>query len=307
MAVMTTMFVVAWLGAGPGDEPSKLAVAAAVETFTSTAPAGPVPKIAFEVHDITVASPDWRGKMLAQLEPVARQEGSAVWALDQKALADLLKYCQNDARCNVVQSPRMISNVGEPARMTNETSVKYVAHLKRVSDGPPNEGTHIAFVPEIGEVHDGIRVNVTSSQLKGQILFAKVAIEQNQVLAFLTTTYTEGVKPQSKDKEKEKDDPGVVKTSLLERLRPEHANAASINGTIQIPEVVSKRIEGEWMIPSEGALLVSMGPAPRRHDKGLRQSYQERLVAITARPAPEPPIVTVPAPAPAQSKAPATP
>ena len=51
--------------------------------------------------------------------------------------------------------------------MTNETSHKYVAHLKRVSDGPPNEGTHIAFVPEIDEVHDGIRVNVTSSRLQG--------------------------------------------------------------------------------------------------------------------------------------------
>jgi hypothetical protein len=306
MTVMTTLFVVAWLGAGPGDEPSKLAVAAAVETFTATAkvPAGPVKKIAFEVRDIIVASPDWRGKMLAQLEPVARQEGSTVWALDQKGLADLLKYCQSDARCNIVQPPRMISNVGEPARMSNETSVKYVAHLKRVSDGPPNEGTHIAFVPEIGEVHDGIRVNVTSSQFKGPVLFAKVSIEQNQVLSILTTTYTESVKPRHKDKEKEKDDPGVVKTSLLERLRPEHVNVASINGTIQIPEVVSKRIEGEWMIPSEGALLVSLGPNPHR-DKGLRQSYQERLVAITARPAPEPPIVTIPAPA--QSKAPATP
>ena len=85
---------------------------------------------------------------------------------------------------------------------------------------------------------------------------------------------------------------------------PVQAGEQQINAQIQIPEVVSKRIEGDWMIPSEGALLVSMGPNTRR-DKGLRHVYEERLVAITASRAPDPPIVTVPSPA--RSKAPATP
>jgi hypothetical protein len=288
MAVMTTMFVIAWLGAGLGDEPSKLASAAAAESFTAPAPAPP--QITFEIREITVASPDWRGKMLPRLEPVARQEGATVWALDRQGLIDLL----GDTRCNIVQAPKMVANVGEPVRMTNETSHKYVAHLKRVSDGPPNEGTHIAFVPEVAEVHDGVRVNVLSSHLKGPVLFAKVAVEQNQLLSFVTTKYTESVKSQSLTKEKADDD--VVKTSLIDRIRPEHSGGASISGSIQIPEVVSRRIEGEWMIPSEGALLVSMGPSARR-DKGLRSSsYQERLIAITARPVADAPVATPPAP-----------
>jgi len=299
MVVMTTWFVAACLGVAPADEPSKLARDAVVETFTPPAPVKPVPPdpvIAFEIREITVASPDWRGKMLARLEPIARQEGSAVWAIDRSALVDLLTYCQGDARCSVGQSPKMVAKVGEPARMTNETSHKYVAHLKRVSDGAPNEGTHIAFVPEIGEVHDGVRVSVASSRLQGQVLFAKVAIEQNQVLSFLTTTYKESIRP--KEAEKQKADAEVVKTSLLDRIRPEPSGTYAINGTIQVPEVASRRIEGEWLIPSDGALLVSMGPTTRRDKTLLKQAYQERLIAITARPTTAPaasPVAQAPA------------
>ncbi len=167
--------------------------------------------------------------------------------------------------------------------MTNETSHKYVANVKRVSDGPPNEGTHIAFVPEIDEVHDGVRVNVLSSRLDGPALLAKVTVEQNHLLSFITTRYTESVKSASR----ETTDEGVVKASFIDRLRPERDGPTAINATINVPEMVSSRIEGEWLIPSEGALLVSMGASSRR-DKGLRGGYQERLIAITARPTIDP-------------------
>ena len=37
------------------------------------------PLVAFEIREIRVASPDWRGKLMPQLQPIARQEGTAVW------------------------------------------------------------------------------------------------------------------------------------------------------------------------------------------------------------------------------------
>jgi hypothetical protein len=287
MAVVTTLVAMAWFGIALDDGPSELAAAAAapgVEQFAKPTPPSPPPapgpKIAFEVRDITVASPDWRGKMLNRLEPIARQEGAAVWAVEQQGLAELLKYCPADPRCNVVQSPRMVADVGAPARVSNETTHKYVAHVKRVSDGPPNEGTRIAFTPEIAEVHDGIRVNVASSRLKGGLLFARLTIEENHLLSFVTTHYSESTRPNPDGK---KDD-GVVKTSLLDRLRPESDGSMRINAVINVPEMVSNRVEGEWLVPSEGALLVSLGANSRR-DKGLRTVYHERLVAVTARPA----------------------
>jgi hypothetical protein len=300
MVVMATCFVAAWLAAAPSDDPSQLAKDAIAQSFAPPPPPPPVPTIGFEIREITVASPDWRGKMLARLQPITRQEGVAVWAVDNAALDALLKSCQADARCHVSLSPRMVAKVGEPVRMTNETTVHYVAHLKRDSDGAPNEGTHVAFVPEMGEVHDGVRVHVTSSRLQGPVLFAKLAIEQNQVLSMLTATYSESIHPAGRDKAA---DAQVVKTSLIDRIRPESPATYALNGSIQVPEVVSRRIEGEWLIPSDGALLVSMGPTTRRDRGLLKQAYQERLIAVTARPAAEAPASAPVAQAPARGPA----
>ena len=46
------------------------------------------PAVSFEIREITVASPEWRGKLLPSLQPVARQEGAAVWALDASGIKD---------------------------------------------------------------------------------------------------------------------------------------------------------------------------------------------------------------------------
>ncbi len=45
------------------------------------------PSILFEIRKISVASPEWRGKFIPTLKPIARQEGSAVWASIRTAFA----------------------------------------------------------------------------------------------------------------------------------------------------------------------------------------------------------------------------
>jgi hypothetical protein len=240
------------------------------------------PVVAFEIRDIRVSSPEWRGKLLPRLQPVTRQEGTAVWSLDPAGFTELIEFCHADARSNIVQAPKMSARVGEPARMTSEETVQYVASLKRVADGPPNQSTRLALEPQVDKVHNGVRVNILSSQLKGQNLFARVVIDENRLVALHTATYTEGVKP------KPDVDPEVSKASFLDRLNPNHGpHGAVINATIQVPEVDSRRVEGEWQIPSEGALLVTLGPRAV-HEKGFRKGYEEHLIAITARPVAEP-------------------
>ncbi len=236
------------------------------------------PLVAFEIREIRVGSPDWRGKLMPQLQPVARQEGTAVWALAPDALKALLEACQADVRCNVLQAPKLVAHVGDHARMTNEEAVPYVAAMKRVADGPPNQSTKVAFEPQVEKVHNGVRVEILSSQLKGTALLARVVVEENRLVALHTTKYTEGVKP------KPGTDPEVSRASFLSRLNPNHGpHAAAVNATFQVPEVDSRRIEGQWLIPSDGALLVSLGPRAV-HEKGLRTGYEEHLIAITARP-----------------------
>ncbi|QEH33335.1 hypothetical protein OJF2_18360 [Aquisphaera giovannonii] len=265
---------------GLGDGP-----AAAPQPRPSAAVApGAAPKaISFEIREIAVASPEWRGKLMPNLNPVGRQEAATAWMVDAAGFKQWLEDCQADTRCNVLQAPRMIVRVGEPARMTNEEAHKYVASLKRVADAAPGKASQIAFQPQVEEVHNGVRVNILSSQVRDGRVFAQVSVEENRLLGIYTTNYKETVAPRPGE------DPGVVRASFVDRIMPNHGpQPAAIAATIQVPEVDSRRIDGRWMIPAEGALLVSMGPRPS-HEKSLRKGYSERLVAITARPTNEEP------------------
>jgi hypothetical protein len=236
--------------------------------------------VSFEIRDIRVTSPDWRGKFLTRLQLVTRQESVAVWALDQVGYQQLLDHCLADPRTNVLQAPKMVAAVGGPARMSSEEAVSYVAAVVRKADGPPNQATRVAFEPQVDKVHNGVRVHVLSSQIKDNSLFARMVIEEHWLVAFHTTTYSEIVRPKGSP------DRAVVRTSFLDRLNPPRGpQPAAINATIQVPEVDSRRIEGEWRIPSNGALLVSLGP--RGGDKGFLRSYEEHMVAISAWPAAE--------------------
>ena len=182
--------------------------------------------------------------------------------------------------------------------MTSEETVQYVASLKRVADGPPNQSTRLAFEPQVDKVHNGVRVNILSSELKGQKLFARVVIDENRLVAIHTVKYTENVQP------KPGIDPEVSRASFLDKLNPTHGpHPAAINATIQVPEVDSRRVEGEWLIPSDGALLVSLGPRAL-HERGFLKGYEEHLIAITARPLAEPAQTTIPQRAPASSAKP---
>lgn len=272
MPLLPALMTVLMVGQLPSSAPSKLAQAAAADLITPPV----VPMVRFEIREVTVSSPDWRGRMQPQLQPVAREEAVSVWTVDIDACRELLY----DPKANIVQAPKMWAKVGEPVRMTNEEKTTYVARVERVSDGPPNEGTQIAFKPETAQVHNGVRVELTNTELRGSALSAHVLVQQNQLLGFITTGYTESVI-------QAKTDDAVEKTSLLSKLRPE-PDKTSIRAMIQIPEVASRRIEGDWMIPSNGFLLISMGPHSRNGKLGGK-TYEERLILLTAVATTEPP------------------
>ena len=297
MQVLLGLLMAALIGVD--DTADSYAAPKAVVSRTGVLGTKSGPIIGFEVRDIRVSSPEWRGKLILRMQPVTRQEGTAVWSLDPAGFKELLDLCQADPRSNVLQAPTMSARVGDPARMTSEETHQYVASVKRVADGPPNRATKLAFEPQLDKVHNGVRVNVLSSQIKGQNLFARVVIDENRLVAIHMVKYTEAVQP------KPGADPEVSRASFLDRLNPNHGpRAAAINATIQVPEVDSRRVEGEWLIPSDGALLVSLGPRAL-HERGFQQKgYEEHLIAITARPLAEPAQAPVQRPATAGSPKP---
>jgi hypothetical protein len=309
MPLLSALIVAAGVGIAQGT-PSELAEAAAVPLAEQVLARPVVPQVAFEIRDLAMGSPDWRGELQPMLNPVAREEAVAVWAVDGEGMRRLLEICQADADSSMLLAPKMTAQLGEPVRMTNEETVHYIAHLKRISDAAPNEGTSVAFQPQPAEVHDGVRVLLTETRMKGPMLQAHVEVRSSTVLNMLTTHYEESVGPAEAD-------PGVVRTSLLQKLGADGPKRASIRGTIQIPEVASRRIEGDWLIPSDGAIVVSMGPDSNAKierkaaygekagglgralaGKTPKRGYVERVICITAHVLAAPAELATPAPTP---------
>ncbi|WP_337174366.1 hypothetical protein [Paludisphaera sp.] len=292
MPLLSALIVASGVGLAQGP-PSELAEAAATPLAANVIAAPAVPEIMFEIRELAMGSPDWRGAMQPALSPIAREEAVSAWAVDGEGMRRLMEICEADRDSTMVLAPRLAARLGEPVRMTNENAVQYVAHLKRISDSPPGEGTNVAFQPELAEVHDGVRVVLTETRLKGSVLQAHVVVQASTVLNMLTTEYEESVGPVEAD-------PGVVKASFLQKLNSDSPHRASLRGTIQIPEVASRRIEGEWLIPSDGAIVISMGPESNAKldrkpygekagglglpfgGKGARRGYAERVICITA-------------------------
>lgn len=293
MPLLSALIVAAGVGVGQ-EAASDLASAAAAPLAAHTIAEPAVPQVVFEIRDLSMASPDWRGALQASLNPVAREEGVAAWAVDREGMRRLLEICQSDKGSSILQAPKMTAFLGSPVRMTNEETVQYVAHLKRLSDAPPGEGTNLAFQPELAEVHDGVRVVLTETRLKGPLLYAHVVVQSNSVLNMLTAGYDESVGPAEAD-------PGVERASFFPKLKDDSPKRANLRGTIQVPEVASRRIEGDWLIPSDGAMVVSMGPnSSAKVDrkpygekvgglgralggKAPKRGYDERVICITAR------------------------
>ena len=180
---------------GVDETPDSKAAPKAVVSRTGVPATKGGPMVAFEIRDIRVSSPEWRGKLIVRMQPVTRHEGTAVWSLDPAGFRELLELCQADPGNNVLQAPKMTARVGEPARMTSEETVQYVASLKRVADGPPNRRRSSRSSPRSDKVHNGVRVNILSSRLKGQNLFARVVIDENRLVAIHMVKYTEAVQP----------------------------------------------------------------------------------------------------------------
>lgn len=286
MPLLTAVLMAAGV-VGQAPAPSKLAEAAVAHLSSRPPDPGP-PQVTYDIREVTTTSLDWRSKLLPKLHPVARQDGAAVWSLDKSGVQDLLAACQGHPQDKVFQAPRMVARVGDPVRMTNEETSHYIAHLNRISDGPPNQGTNVAFQPEVDQIHHGIRVELSRTEAKGPALFAHVVVQQTRLHGFHVASYRESVVSTGRD-------PEVVKTSLLSKLRPEDEGQA-ITGTLQVPEVTTRRIEGDWLVPSDGALLVGLGPESHAPKLGGRKTLEERLILLTAQIGTPPP-VDAPAPA----------
>lgn len=232
----------------------------------ATAATGPM--ISYEVRFVTTNDLDWRGQFDPSLKPVARQGGAAAWSADAATTRALFTHWQENTSTNIMMAPRAVTPSDGEVRVVNELRVNYVAHLERVADGAVNKATALAFRPEVDQVRDGIRAQFSAGRLEDQGLRARVAIDLDRLVHFRTATYSETVYPAVT--------PGDDS--------PRQSRPTGLAATIQVPVVDSSRIDGEWVIPKDGALIVSMGIEAT--GKVFKKSRSEKLLVISYRPEP---------------------
>jgi hypothetical protein len=267
-------------GAGRLGADLEAAPAAASRAARSaTAADSSAPEISYHVRYVTAGSNGWRSRFAGRLEPVARQGGVAVWKADGAAIADLLSDLESSRGGSILQAPPAHAPLGQPISVAHEETHHYVAEVERIPAPANDPAGKPAFKPTIGDVNDGLRLRLSSSRLMSGGILAEVLIEDTRLVGFHTEVVA------ADPAEAPRAEPSAARSSYMPPLNRLFRTAAAsrpsaaLHATIQVPEVVSTRAEGEWLIPTGGALVVSLGPCSAARRSG-RDSYEERLVVL---------------------------
>lgn len=214
--------------------------------------------VATEVRIAEMKGTAWRGQLHARLNLVAQQHGATIWTADRETVAALTALAST-----VTETPKVVSEPMTEAVINAGTSRRYVARLGRIADGAVNRATAVAYEPHVSSIEDGCRLRIAGRAIDQGVL-ARVGIEDTRFEGFTTVVCPETVQPRQKGGQPHR-----------------------IASQYQVPEVHTATVRGEWLIPKDGALIVSTGVHSR--DPGADKApVCERVFVIEARSAAAP-------------------
>jgi hypothetical protein len=229
----------------------------ALSLLGADAPSPPgAPNITFDLRVLEMNGVDWRAAVYPQLQCVTRQGNATVWT----APAEVVKRLQEKAG-RVVASPKLRAATGSPAHITDRTSRAFVSGYVRYADGPVNHASYVGYAPQVESTREGMAATVTGRKLDQGVL-AQIVLEDSRVTAVHTVGLSEVQEPAK----------GTSDGKRWEKMGVK----------IQVPEVVKGEVAGEWLIPNDGVLVVSLG-VQTVADKEGRAVVRERLALIEAR------------------------
>lgn len=219
-----------------------------ISFLLSSTPAAPTMTTAegvpLRAHILEMEGIQWRADLLDGLEYVGQGDGNTVWMADAttvKRLVGSSAYCQPAGTANGLAS--------------GGRRVNYVASLELIAQVSKGRTTSLAFKPAVGNVLDGVELDMKGVSAPGGIL-ADVTIRN-----------------------------GRVEAIHIVRRREEIGNGSSIAqlvGTFQVPEVRHGTANGRWLIPSGGAIVVGLGVHGNANIPWGQETRRERVVVIDA-------------------------
>jgi hypothetical protein len=228
----------------------------------------------FQVRVLSLEGLDWRTSSYNRLQPVARQGTSTVWTADKALVVSLSER----ARSSTVFGKIVSTN---DATLTRCEAVNYVAGIDRYADGPINQSSAIAFLPKPERLDERFAVKLSGRKLDQGIL-TQVALEETHVDVIHSVPQTESLLPSSSNTCRTPADlcRDVLNVVLAQQPRE---STQSITCSVQVPEISQAKVEGEWLIPNNCVLLVSLGVKTVADDQG-KAVVRERVAVIEVNP-----------------------
>lgn len=217
-----------------------------------------------QVRVFTMDGLGWRSGTFGRLQPIATRGTSTVWTADRALLGSLQGWSQASEVLPVSDS-----DSGETT-VSRLKTVNYVDHVARKGPAAEADAADPArFVGKTAQFETGIEARVAGRRIE-QGYLADVALADTRLLEMHKVKVSE-----------------VVACPASAQPGPK---TQTVGTAFQVPEIARTEIEGEWLIPNDGVLVVSLGVHTMADAHG-RAVTQERVATIELSPeAPPTPI-----------------
>jgi hypothetical protein len=205
--------------------------------------------IVYEIKVLDMRGVDWRAALHTKLQPVSRQGGATVWTAEGDVGPRLVGICEK-----VVAAPKVTSDSVASVMIRTAGTWRLATDSKF---GEPTQVTQAAYGPAaktkmdvtFNDTKTGLSVMVRGRKLDQGVL-ANLSISDKQVTTLHTVALTDVAPP------------------------PQPA-------IIQVPEVTECDVSGEWLIPNDDVLIVSLGV--HTINESGKAVVKERLALIQAK------------------------
>jgi len=218
--------------------------------------------ITYTVRVVEAEGLGWREAVFTRLKPVTRQGAATIWTAPRDVTAQLLAQVGKSPAGRILQGPKVTSLSGDPVHITTRANRKLVTQVAWDGADRAPEGASEA-------VRSGWHTTMAGRKLDQGIL-VKLVFEDTEIRAI--------------HRLKLNDRCGELKCDELEacgRSDKGDQDDGVRKVAIEIPEIGSQEVAGEWLIPRGEFLLVSLG-AHTVADKNGKAVVKERLAIIEA-------------------------
>jgi len=275
-------------------------VGAAPPAIIAPAPERGQEQIAYTVRFVETEGVGWREAVFTRLKPVTRQGAATVWTLSQDATNRLLEDVLKNPAAKILQAPRVTSIDGAPVTVFSRRNQQLVTQVAWDGDEAAPKGASEA-------VRVGWHTTMIGRKLDQGIL-VKLVFEDTEIRAIhqvqlncaseLECPNTSSVGTESLKQALRESRARVRARQAHQQTAPSDAGPQSgferspfwfagdeddavRKVAIDIPEIGSQEVLGEWLIPHGEFLLVSFG-AHTIADKDGKAIVKERLAIVGA-------------------------